>query len=467
MYFTDWAFGNVLISNAAMHSPLVCMAYPEASIRFNVTEQTVKAAEWDVNVELDGTVPQCPFDPSAHPAFEPSFEPFGPCDSLDHLGHSGVGVLHVPSDCYTSFYTFGGEHSFSPDDFLAHQWACSSDCDCVLNHFQSSLKTDGLCTKGFTVSGLDDLLLGSIFETESKFSEEVELCQPVVATIDSCSELCQNVFCNELPILPQEPISRPLSNSVKLFCRAHSIHACSQLTDPVNTAKPVSLSRSIITHTPQEAFHKDIIPQESVLQQTTIQKTGLQHSVVQKSISREAVSQQTLQGFIGVGFTVAEEGNSHSKESVAVKKCSIPLVRLKLGKSVLQRPCDLSRTRAQNEPHNHAQNKTRPYSTQLQHRDEQCRVSEVVCTCNALKEPPNSVSTLVHGTSNLTAADGQGEHLDKKHVAINNCSVPLFRLKLPLKTYDTVHKTCTLAQHQSQHEVSHMQVQLGSTRCNS
>ena len=75
-----------LISNAAIHSPLVCVAYPE--------EQTGKAAEWDVNVELDGTVPQCPFDPSAHPAFEP-FEPFGPLDSLDYLGHSGVGILHV------------------------------------------------------------------------------------------------------------------------------------------------------------------------------------------------------------------------------------------------------------------------------------------------------------------------------------------------------------------------------------
>ena len=129
------------------------------------------------------------------------------------------------------------------------------------------------------------------------------------------SKLCQNVCCNELPILPQEFISRLLSNSVKFCCVADAIRACSQLTD---TAKPVSLSRSIIAHTPQEAFHKEIIRQETALQ-SPHQKTGLQHSVVQETIQHEAVSQQTMQEFIGVGFTVAEEGKRHSKKSVAIK----------------------------------------------------------------------------------------------------------------------------------------------------
>ena len=79
----------------------------------------------------------------------------------------------------------------------------------------------------------------------------------------------------------------------------------------------MSLSRSIIAHTPQEAFHKEIIRQETAL--VSLQKTGLQHSVVQETIQHEAVSQQTMQGFIGVGFTVAEEGKRHTKKSVAIK----------------------------------------------------------------------------------------------------------------------------------------------------
>ena len=65
--------------------------------------------------------------------------------------------------------------------------------------FPVHFKTYELSMKGFTMSGLDDILLGSIFETESKVSEDVVLCRPVVANIDSCSELCQNVCCNELP----------------------------------------------------------------------------------------------------------------------------------------------------------------------------------------------------------------------------------------------------------------------------
>ena len=77
------------------------------------------------------------------------------------------------------------------------------------------------------------------------------------------------------------------------------MHARSQLTDPVNTAKPMSLSRSIIAHTPQEAFHKDIIRQETVLRQTTLQMTGLQSSVVQATILHEAVSQRLCKDLLG------------------------------------------------------------------------------------------------------------------------------------------------------------------------
>ena len=69
------------------------------------------------------------FDPSAHPAFEPSFEPFGPLDSLDHLGHFGVMSFIFPVTA-TPHFTYGGDHSFSPDDFLVS-----------MNHFQSSLIT--------------------------------------------------------------------------------------------------------------------------------------------------------------------------------------------------------------------------------------------------------------------------------------------------------------------------------------
>ena len=43
------------------------------------------------------------------------------------------------------------------------------------------------------------------------------------------------------------------------------------------------------------------------------------YSVVQETIQHEEVSQQTMQGFIGVGFTVAEEGKRHTKKSVAIK----------------------------------------------------------------------------------------------------------------------------------------------------
>lgn len=416
-----------MISNAA----LVCVAYPDTSMRLNVTEQTVQTTEWDGNYELDDMAPQCPFDPSADPAFEPVFEPFCPLD------HHGVDVLHVPSDCHTSFHSNGGDPSFSPDDndilasfspddFLTHQCVCRSDSGCALNHFQSTLKSDRLCIK---VSG--QLLLGS--ETQSKFSEEVELFHHVVSTGDSCSELCQNVLCNDLPILPQESFSTPQSNSVICSSQSDSIHTCFQLTDPVNTTKQLSLSGSVIAYTPQEAGHMKIIPQETVLQQTT------QHSIIQEIIPQEAL--------IGVSVTVAEEGKRYSKESVTVKPCSIPLVRLQLGKSVLQRPCDPTWTRGQNEAHSHAQSQT----WQPQPRDEQCRVSEEVCACSVPEEPPNSVSKSVHSSSNLMTAG-----LEKKPVAIKNCSLPLFRLKLPLKTYKAANENCTLAQPQS----SHMQVQV-------
>lgn len=394
---TDGTPGWMLLSNAATHSPLMFMAYP-MNIGLNSTRQRT-TSQWDTDGLLEGPAPQY----GSYQSAEPTFESFGflhPHNPLEHSGNSGC---HNSIGCQSAFHTLGEDLPSSAGDLLAHQCTYSSDCYDSGNCLWPGLQTDGLYINGYTENGLEELYLGPVLDAEGILSEEVECSEPDMITVGPCGGLCYNECLSELQTSNRSS-SISVCSASKTICSPDSIHIHPQRTEHGNNIETLLMRN--IKYTPQIVLFKESIPEE------TTQPIVLQETMYQGT--------QKLEGFTGQLYTAGVG----SKKSITIKRCSIPLVRLKLGKSVLQKSYNQCQSRTQTEIDRRAQSIQCSSLQKTQPHEELHTKSEEGCT----KEHHNSTLKSFSGRSNLITPN---ESHGKMSVLVKSCSIPLFRVKFP------------------------------------
>ena len=264
------------------------MQYPAVSTSLNVAKRKRKRKR-EVSAQLDSLTSKC--------NIEPPNDPFGPVYSLDPLGHVATGDHLVPfGSChYSPADAFGGEFFPPPGDFTGFQWVCSGDSG-EQNLCQSNFEAAELCVSGSPLSCLahPELFLKDedLFDTESKFSEEIELCQSAA----SCSELHHNSEWFYGPPVPQESLPEPVSHSLKEFSSPDFIYACFQQAELVGNAESTPLEGAH-EHVQLEAIQLEPIQhQHEAVQHEAVQHEAVQHEAVQhEAVQHEAVQHEAVQ----------------------------------------------------------------------------------------------------------------------------------------------------------------------------